>query len=244
MDKLRIFYQRYTKICVGLLIVGGVLIGKYVIPLIETNLVTTFCGKLLTVLVTSSALFGILFLGVSWLIKKWVWKLFHNELNFSGVWEGRSYYTKIEIGKDGVSRNEKSNVVNSHCANIKQNCLEIQIETSHGPDILSWRTLATDLSDGILRYAYEAQYNEAKVGKKEAKGYEEMRVLQRNRWGKPILLSGVFSHCADGERPIYSGKVIFFRKENVEEINTEKLDPQFKAEIDKNKQPQNKKRKK
>jgi len=244
MDKLRVFYQHYTRICAGLLAIGGVLIGQYVLPFIETHLVTTFVGKILTVFVTSSALFGLLFIGSCWIINKWAWTLFHNKLNFSGKWEGCSYYTKIEIGKDGVSHNKKSNVVNSHSVNIKQNCLEIQIETSHGPDILSWRTLATNLSDDILRYAYEAQYNEAKVGKKEAKGYEEMRVLQRNRWKKPILLSGVFSHCANGERPIYSGKVVFFRKENVEEINTEKLDPQFKAEIDKNKQSQNKKRKK
>jgi len=43
-------------------------------------------------------------------------------------------------------------------------------------------------------------------------GYEEMEVVKYDsKSKKPILMSGVFYHCASGKKPVYRGNTIFIR---------------------------------
>jgi len=232
MDKLRLFYTRWTKVLASILGGFGIIIGKDILPFIETQFADTKFIGILTAIITSSVIFGGLFILGCLFIRHCFWKLFYMKINVSGKWQGRTYYTEIKIDEEGKSNQDKLNKVSLHNANIKQNCLELQISPSSGEDYNNFKSLAINLSDDILRYAYEVKYKEKNLIKRKAVGYEEMEILQWH-WGTPILLSGVFSHCADGEKPVFCGKALFFKGKYAEKIDTENMDDDFKKEIEK-----------
>lgn len=235
MDKLRTFYLIWTRTYVASLVGLGILIEKTVVPFLNTQLIANFWIDLAVKIVTSSTLFTLLYLGGESLIRNYIWKtkFFYKKLNLEGLWVGCSYYTNIEIEGEGIYKSNFQENSSTHFVNIYQDCLEIKIQSSTGNDFVNWGSNAADLTTtGTLKFAYEVKYgNEKKLNKKGAKGYEEMDIIQTNKKGLPILLSGIFSHCADGTKPIYRGKTLFFKKEFLNEINDTSIDKDFKLTI-------------
>jgi hypothetical protein len=235
MDKLRTFYLIWTRTYAASLVGLGILIEKVLVPFLSTQIIATFWLDVTIKIVTSSTLFVLLYLGGEKLIRNYIWKskFFYKQLNLDGLWVGCSYYTNIEIEGEGINKYNFQKNSSPHDVNIYQDSLEIKVQSSPGSDFVNWGSNAADLTtNGTLKIAYEVKYgNEKMLNKKGAKGYEEMDIIQTNKKGLPILLSGIFSHCADGTKPIYRGKTLFFKKEFLTEINEESLDEDFKTTI-------------
>ena len=237
MDKLRIFYLRFARTYAVILAGLGMTIGEKILPFLHSQITDYPVIDFIIKFITSSIPFTLLYLGGEYIIRNYLWKLsfFYRDLNLSGLWVGSSYYTHIEIEGEDKNKDNFKEENSSHLVNIYQDCLEIKIQSSTGNDFVNWGSNAANLtSDGTLKFAYEVKYgNEKKLSKKGATGYEEMSIIQKNTKGHPILLSGSFSHCADGTKPIYRGKTLFFKKEFLREIDSEFLDEDFKKTIQK-----------
>jgi len=235
MDKLKTFYLRLVRAYAVILAGLGITIGEKILPLLHSQITNHAIVDFLIKFITSSLPFTLLYLGGEYLIRHQIWKMsfFYRDLDLSGLWVGCSYYTHIEIEGGGKNKGNFKEDSSSHFVNIYQDCLEIKIQSSTGKDFVNWGSNAANLtSDGTLKFAYEVRYgNEQKLSKKGATGYEEMSIIQKNKKGQPILLSGNFSHCADGTKPIYRGKTLFFKKEFLGEINDEFIDEDFKKTI-------------
>ncbi len=237
MEKLRTFYLRMTRTLAAAIAGLAITVGKDLIPFFQRTIVNIFWLELVIKLVTTSTLFFLIYMLGEFIIRQHLWKLrfFYRDIDLSGTWVGCSFYTHIEIAEDGKEKESFSKEDSTHYVKISQDCLSIKIATSEGSDYVNWGSLAAELSgDNDFRFAYEVRYsNEGKFKKRGAMGYEKMSISQRNKKGQPILLSGDFSHCADGTKPIYRGKTIFFREEFANEIKNEFIDPDFKQTIDK-----------
>ena len=146
-----------------------------------------------------------------WFIRKrlWRWRWFHSDLDFSGQWEGTSYYTAIHVGSNALPGPVRHQVA------MKQDCLCFRIIPSPDPDEKAkgyWESKATNLvSDQRVVYAYEVHYGGKPNFPDVALGYEDMRVVQRDPKGRPCVLRGTFHQCAMGKTPVYSGSVEFRR---------------------------------
>ncbi|WP_349027675.1 hypothetical protein [Methyloglobulus sp.] len=140
------------------------------------------------------------------LIRKYLWKIEHPELDFSGEWEGETVYKVAHIGVGPVPFSSH------HKVKITQDCLSIKISPSTSESYVNWGSLALELEGGdTLRYAYWVNYSDSSKFPEKAKGYEEMKVTNRGEKDRPIQMTGEFHHCAQGMSPVYSGTVMFKR---------------------------------
>jgi hypothetical protein len=154
--------------------------------------------------------------------------VFLPQLNFSGRWQGKSTYTDNHL----QSENLRADLVGSsvvHQARIEQNCLSIQLTPAVGEKYEVFQSTAVNLiSKNKLVYAYEVRYKK-QVGlpTDTTYGYEEVQVVDtegRSNPGdkvRPSELRGWFAHCAKGQKPVYSGTVVFQRV--VDESMTKRL---------------------
>jgi len=140
------------------------------------------------------------------LIRNYLWKIEHPELDFSGKWEGETIYRIAQVGEGPVPFSSH------HFVLITQNCLSIKISPTTSEEYVNWGSLALELSSGdTLKYAYWVNYSNPQKFPERAKGYEEMKVTKRGKRNRPIEMTGEFFHCAQGMSPIYSGDVKFNR---------------------------------
>jgi hypothetical protein len=151
-------------------------------------------------------------LGISeWFIRKhlWRWRWQLAELDFSGEWEGVSYYEKMRIGDNTKDLPPPAR----HRVRIKQDCICFKIIPSPAPGGRGyWESKATSLiSADHLVYAYEVHYGGREGFPDVAFGYEDMHVVKRDKKQRPCVLNGTFNQCAIGKEPIYSGSAIFRR---------------------------------
>lgn len=215
MDKLNEFYKSQLRTLTIFLAALAIFIVKVIIPEVAKLFPSRGVEDLIFDSVApGSILFGIVFLVSERFIRNylWKWKFFHQDLDFSGEWLGTTYYAHLEVESPKVVKKDFSPFYSQHKINIEQDCIRIAIVPSPGNDFVNWGSIATALNDdGSLKFAYWVVYNDPRKFPDQARGYEEMKVLKRIH-KKPILMSGFFSHCAEGQSPVYRGKTIFVRK--------------------------------
>lgn len=150
---------------------------------------------------------GVLVAG-EWLIRKWLWKIVHPELNFSGKWTGRSSYEVAQIGGRADLPPDAS-----HEIVFEQDAISFDMAPTDSDEYASWGAHAITLVDRhTVKYAYWVKYaNKKPLFPERAIGYEELKVVDRGRRGRPIEMKGDFYHCAMGLSPVYSGSVRFER---------------------------------
>ena len=145
-----------------------------------------------------------------YLLRTKLWRIEKKELDFSGIWEATTTYTKEHIGFSTLPPS------NQHEVNIVQDCLSIRIAPTTSTGFVNWGSLALEVAEGdTLRYAYWVNYSQSNLFPERAKGYEEMKVTKRDEKGRPILMTGEFFHCVQGLGPVYSGTVEFRRKSGI-----------------------------
>jgi hypothetical protein len=218
MKELLEFYKSALLRVASVVAALAVGVPVFLLPLLETKFGKGHWSSTAASWLTSGTAVAI-YLGVSeWLIRKHLWKFWHPELNFHGVWDGISTYTDIHKGTGPVGH-----FVN-HQARIEQTCLSIQLIPSIGDEFESFKSTTVNLVDKhTLVYAYEVRYkpkhssNQA-IFPQATFGYEELSVVDPT--GKvmpgervrPSVLHGWFAQCAKGQEPVYSGSVVFKRK--------------------------------
>lgn len=210
MKELREFYIRWM---IGLS-VPIVLLCIYVAGIIP-NIIsdygeTCWIVYLLKFLTSRLSILGIL-TALHFIVNNWLWTvkiIGKPRLDFRGIWEGETTYNKIYLSKI----NRELPFSTPHTVKIKQSCFNIELTPTRSEDFVNWGSLAANLSDDhTIQYAYWVNYTNMEIFPQEAKGYEELKAIEYKE-GKPIELSGKFSHCAEGQKPIYSGFVNFKRK--------------------------------
>jgi len=225
MDRLSRFYKTWLRFAFIGVAVLGVLLGAS-----AGNTVARYSG-------TAA---GLLFLVLEVLIGKWLWKVFHADLNIQGLWNARTTYEGVTVPKDlhrkGIEVLDLPRT-SRHEARFMQDCLNLAIEVSGGADFPRFCSLAAEMvkdKTGVqVRYAYMVEYNQdTHTGCPEDKaiGYEEMTVDKYEElsgcrtlfaamglWkAKPIRMSGRFWHCAREGGVAYRGTAEFWRDEATE----------------------------
>jgi hypothetical protein len=158
-------------------------------------------------IVTHRAFVVILLAVCESLVRKWLWKVVHPELNFSGTWRGRTKYTNDRVTNAPVPFERDQIVV------IEQDCLDLRLPPSTGRDFI-FKSRTIDIQDdGVqLVYAYHVRYSaNIEHHPPEAYGYEELEVVSPRENRRPLHLKGWFAHCAHGQEPVYSGEVTLKR---------------------------------
>jgi hypothetical protein len=211
VDQLRDFYRFYLKWLAGA-IVAVAFAYRGVLNTLELD-PTTSTARLLRS--SESILVALLFLAGEWAIRTRLWRVVKCQRDYSGEWTATTTYTRVEVGSPSVPAGPVSRAA-SHSVTIDQDCFSIAIKPTAGA-FNNWYSIAMSvLSDDQIGYVYHVNYIQPNVGfPSEAKGYEEMTVVERQAggWlkGRPTKLTGVFFHCAQGMVPVYSGTVVFER---------------------------------
>ncbi len=197
MDTLKIRFFQITGAFIGLLIAAA---------LLWSDKVPSFIYPILF------AIWGLLY-------TKLLWKLFSPNLNLDGKWWGYTDYKYIERHINGNV--PKLPIRKPHFVKFKQDPFMLSIENSEGESMVSWRAEAVALyPEGRIVMAYHVIRQQENEGfPKETKGYEEIRVMERNWYGTPVKLKGHFYHAAEPGKNLYSGETIYFRKKIPADIN-------------------------
>lgn len=147
-----------------------------------------------------------------------LWKLAHPELDISGIWKGETTYQVQEINKKGCHSDDYKPEISSHEIRFSQDCLNLKVEPTVAENYPgAWFSLVAGFGKDQIRYAYQVNYGNTPNRPDSAVGYEELNIIETDAGQRPIKLAGTFSHCAGGQRPVYSGTVSFHR-----DVSTEK----------------------
>ena len=98
--------------------------------------------------------------------------------------------------------------------NLMQDCLSCKLSPMAAePYAVNWGSIALeiDTENEKISYAYYINYSSPYFPCQKVKGLEELRVTGRDEKNRPLMLSGTFSHCAMGQKPVYKGKVRYNR---------------------------------
>ena len=206
MNQLTEYYQKRLLILTVLIVAVVLLVPNLLVPyLIDTFGKDHWSAKIADLL-TSRFAIVCLFVAGEVVIRKWLWKFEKSEFNFDGNWEGTTTYRYVRVGKADVPFEGKHRVM------FEQDCLHFAIAPQPGDAFVNWGSLAINLADkDTVQYAYWVKYRDPSKFPDKAIGYEEMKVIERDKKKKPQALSGEFYHCAQGLEPVYSGSVIFRR---------------------------------
>ena len=142
---------------------------------------------------------------------KWIWKLITPRVNFDGDWWGFTEYQILErkFGNDEPKLPNKK----PHIVSFYQSPFELRIEPSEGKDMIIWKADAIAIySEGKVVMAYSVKRESSDKGfPLETKGYEEMHVVDRNWFGIPTKLKGVFFHVAEPDKNLFRGETEYYR---------------------------------
>jgi hypothetical protein len=142
------------------------------------------------------------------LIRKYLWRRFHPELDFSGRWAGETTYA-IDWTMSGAPEG----VIIAQEVQFEQDCLDLRLPPSVG-DNFTFESRTIDIADRGARlvYAYHVRYRtNTRHRPDEAYGYEELAVVELEK-GRPKALKGWFSHCMQGQKPVFTGDVQLVRQ--------------------------------
>jgi len=167
--------------------------------------------------IVSGVVLGLLFIISEYLIRNKIWRLpfLYRRLDFNDKWLCITFYQDSSCS-DYTFTSEPA----YHSAKIRQDCQSIRIDPSPGDIFNNWSSVMMHLTEsGGIAYTYDVQYTDGI----NAKGYEELNVLQRypRIIGKPILLEGLFAHCAFGQSDPRRGRAVFCSKNMFSEITIE-----------------------
>src|SRR5262245_20988480 len=188
MKQLRDFYVKYM----GALALGVALYALFVVdhvrPFIESRAPDSEILNGIAGLLTSRlTIVAILFLGDQ-VIRKWLWRRLHPELDFAGTWKGTTTYAT-----DWTSSGAPEGTSTSQEVVLQQSSLELTLPPSVGADF-TFESRTIDIRDGGNRlvYAYHVQYTaNAPNRPDEAYGYEELAVIKTKK-KRPVELKGWF----------------------------------------------------
>ncbi len=242
MEQLKSYYTKSLRyVTIGAAFIG-ISFGKiFVSPGFEQY------SKWLEIL-ASTTLFSITFLIAEWLINKKIWRLkfpfLYSKYDCEGKWVGVTIYENLEIPSDQITfDNYRINGPKKsfHDIIIKQDAKSMALISSTGEDFI-WNSLAVNLVevDGTIewRFAYEANYHSEFRFPNSSKGLGIAKVIKYDDEDtlKPIVMSGVFYHCAMGYKPIFRGKTVFVRAGFLKEqlINSLNISNLMKVELIKN----------
>jgi hypothetical protein len=237
MDELGRFYRRNLT---RLLVLAGVafFFTKTITPWVVEAL-SPYVSRIITSanlentirdsfnVLVSIAFTGLLLLGERFIrTSLWKYRFFHPDLDVSGEWKGiTKYAARLDVPKENYQY-----FTSEHTIKIKQDCTTISISPTPGKAWVFWNSLAIALTTengGTLKFAYYVPYdsNDPRFPK-EAKGYEEMKVIQVAPNQRPIAMSGTFTHCWEGQSPVYHGETVFIRRNHEKFITTSHI-PEF-----------------
>jgi len=146
------------------------------------------------------------------LINNTLWRIENPELDFGGDWAGLVTYDRVQVGNAPETMPFTGEIE----VRIDQDCHEFALAPAKGGELINyWRSLAANLENkDTVSYAYVVCYSDQKRFPARARGFEDIHVTKRDADGRPIELIGEFFHCAEGQTPVYNGKVVFTRKTN------------------------------
>jgi len=209
MKELRKYYTSRMITLAVILVVASVSISYFIPNLTSTYGETCWFVIVLKYLISRPAIVGYM-TGGHFLINNWLWAIEKPELDFRGIWNGKTTYERNHQGKTNVDLPFSKD----HIVKIKQTCLNIELSPTESDVFKNWGSLAVNLSDEYtIQYAYWVNYADTTLFPSKAKGYEELKVVNSTNptSKKPMKLTGVFYHCAEGQKPVYSGSVDFDR---------------------------------
>jgi hypothetical protein len=217
MDNLKDYYVNRIKELVVIIAMLSGTISSQVIPILTQEYASDSIIMWAIRVITSTAAFSALFIICENFIRNKLWKMENPEYDFSGKWVGTSIYEIVE----GDGPPPKPLVCE---LNVEQDCLSSKLSpVKGGPYASNWGSIAfeIDLDKEGLSYAYyanglsEAYYPSCtndRLPTQQIKGLEETKVIKRDEKKRPLELSGTFSHCAQGQKPLYRGTVNYKRK--------------------------------
>jgi hypothetical protein len=201
---------------------------------------------IVTKVLVSGLILGALFLAAEWFIREKLWRInikvcgwtikpFYCDLDFEDDWECATFYEAVE-SQDAERRANFKGHRAYHQAKIEQDARHISIRSSHGQQFNEWHSLMMALTDNGIAYAYSVTYAGDSDLKGNAIGFEELSVRQREsdpKNGKPILLFGSFSHCAQGQPEAFRGTAVFCSLKHLDKIKVDQsMPPQLKDGIE------------
>lgn len=140
-----------------------------------------------------------------------LWRIVTPKHDLNGDWWGHTDYKVLER----QAQDELPDLPNRkpHFIRFRQNPFALSIEASEGKDMVSWRAESVTLyPEGRIVMAYTVRRTASDKGfPPDTKGYEEMHVVERNWFGKPKRLRGVFFHAAEPGKNLFSGETEYVR---------------------------------
>jgi hypothetical protein len=199
MELAKVRFIQFSGIFVGILIFLAAMVGN-VIP---------------------GFVYPILFAVFGFLYTKWIWKWVTPRINFDGYWWGYTEYQVLErkIGNEIPQLpNKKPHLIKFH-----QDPFQLAIEASVGKDMVIWQADAITLyQEGRIVMAYSVKRKSGDIGfPLETKGYEEMYVIERNQFGSPTKLKGIFFHAAEPGKNLFRGETEYFKGKPPKNIDLE-----------------------
>lgn len=204
MEELHKYFTKRIVYLGVLVVLSALAIEKFLVPYIAGHFVENHALLVgLKYLTSKPSIVFIFTLGI-YLIKEKLWKVEMRQYDFSGGWTGVTKFQDVVVGA------KIQPFTTTYDINIQQDCLSIKILPSTGESFVNWGSLALDMPDrDTLRYAYWVIYTDRNRFPPKAIGYEEIKVTKRDERGRPIALTGVFYHCAQGQEPVYNGEIAF-----------------------------------
>ncbi|MFY0601640.1 MAG: hypothetical protein JXR03_18345 [Cyclobacteriaceae bacterium] len=211
MEYLHEYYGSRMITVTVVLLLSVLLIPTKLIPFLKGRYGSKHWYVKIMDALTSRTSVLIVITGAHFLINNYLWKLEKPQYDFDGIWTGTTTYEKVLMGNEP----DTLPFTSEHELKIVQSCLDFELAPTDGEDYVNWGSEAANLSDrNTIKYAYWVRYSDLSKFPERAKGYEVLKVLSRDSRGRPIELSGEFFHCAQGQTPVYNGRVIFTRNTN------------------------------
>jgi hypothetical protein len=207
MNELYTYYKTRLIAWAIVIALAAFLLPAKVVPLIDGWIGKEHCGSILAGILASRPMIVLYLVVGEWFIRKRLWKIEKKEFDFDGLWKGVTTYSKVPIGYAEVP------FTSEHQVRIEQNSVSLKIAPTEGNDYTNWGSLALQLVDkDTIIYAYWVKYGKSDKFPEQARGLEEMHVTERDNKGRPVKMTGTFAHCPEGQEPVYSGTVEFWRQ--------------------------------
>jgi hypothetical protein len=204
MQELRRYYKSGLFILLTLAAIATPYFQSASVDYVRTMKGPDWAAKVAGIAVSTLAFLLLLPIG-EYIVRRLAWRVMLRAFDVNGRWRGISTYTDVRVGQAKVPFSSEHELL------IEQDCLGLSIRPAEGQHYISWESLAISQPDKYtLRYAYLVKYENNSGFPGEAIGYEETRVMKRC-WGRPTMMKGVFFHCARGQEPVYSGRVVYRR---------------------------------
>jgi len=199
------YLKRFSALALGVALFAA-LVPSVVVPFISSNFGDESYLLVPIEWLSSRIALVVYLVAGEWLIRNRLWQFEMAEFDFQGVWNATTHYSNAALT---LGRSHES-FSSSHQAIITQDCVQIEISPTESGGYLNWGSSSIRIEDrNTLIYSYWVNYQDDVRFPDRAQGVERLKVVKRDQKGRPIRMSGTFSHCAEGQSPIYYGRVEF-----------------------------------